>query len=551
MRIALSANVNERTAVSTRISRRGFIQGTGAVAAGAALAGCGNSAGKNSTARNEKVKLPTYQRFEGAKPDLPPTAEGVQPGYLRYPANPQACTDGKPGGGGTVSAMFAIYAAAPPKPPQNKYWANLNDALGVDLKLNMVLAGNMPEKLATTIAGNDIPDIVQLSPYPPNTPQLLEAKFQPLTEYLSGDAIKEYPLLANLTTEQWRTTVFNGEIYGIPIPREKVGGIMYRRDDVFDKLGINKQPASYAEFKEICKQLSDGKHRWAIGNWGSLIGFIQEMLGAPNGWRESGGKFTCELEDPTYKKVLSDIRDLVKEGCVHPDAFNTNAPVKDWFGGGITPLNVDNYNAWTGYLASYKPEYPEMNINAMLPPDYDANTRATIRRGNPSYDTTVLKKAKPARIKELLRIANYLASPFGTKEYIIRRWGVEGIDFTLKNGNVNLTPKGTAEDINSVAYIADAPSPIYEPGHPEEVKKEYDYQLKAVPRTVANPAVDLFSNTSVTQGPALGTLLQQARVDILQGHKPLSHWDDVVKQWRREGGDKMRKEYEEAFAKSQ
>jgi putative aldouronate transport system substrate-binding protein len=536
--------------MSARISRRGFIQGTGAVAAGAALAGCGNSAGKNSTARNEKVKLPIYKRFQGATPDLAPTAAGVQPGFLRYPANPQACTDGKPGSGGSVSVMFMIYAAAQPPPPGNKYWANLNKALNVDLKLVQVLSGNMQEKLATTVAGNEIPDIVQLSPLPANTPQLLDAKFQPLTEYLSGDAIKEYPLLANLTTEQWRTTVFNGEIYGIPIPREKVGGIMYRRDDIFDKLGVNKEPSSFAEFKNVCKQLTDAKkHRWATASWAALINYVQQMLGAPNVWRESGGKFTSELEDPTYKEALNAVRSLVAAGYLHPDAFEKNPPAKDWLGGGITPLLVDNYSAWTGYIASYKPEYPQMNLNGMLPPNYDGGSKAMIRRGNPSYSTAVFKKAKPARIKELLRVANYLASPFGTKEYPIRRWGVEGRDYTMKNGNVTLTPKGTVEDIAGMGYIADAPWAIYEPGHPEETKKEHAYQLKAVPMTVANPAIDLFSNTNSVVGATLTTLITNAQQDVLQGRKPVSHWDDVVKQWRSGGGDKIRKEYEEAFAK--
>src|SRR5215831_16506595 len=113
-----------------QVSRRRFLHTAGGAAAVAALgptvAGCNHSAQRNSSARNEKVALPTYQRFSGATPDLAPTDSGVQPGFLRYPANPQACTHGKPGNGGTVSAMMAIYAAAPPGPSKNKYWARLN-----------------------------------------------------------------------------------------------------------------------------------------------------------------------------------------------------------------------------------------------------------------------------------------------------------------------------------------------------------------------------------------------------------------------------------------
>ncbi len=538
-----------------QLSRRRFLHTAGGAAAAAAIAptvtGCNHSAQRNSTESNEKVVLPTHIRFNGATPDLAATDSGVQPGFLRYPANPQPCTHGKPGNGGSVSAMIAIYSAAPPGPSKNKYWAALNDALGVDVKLQMVLAGNMSEKLAVTIAGDDIPDVVQLVGNVPNTPQLLAAKFAPITEYVSGDAVKDYPLLANLTQEQWKTTVYNGEIYGLPIPRERAGNIMYRRDDIFHTLGVNPEPKSYSEFADVCKQLTNEKsHRWAIGNWGGLIAFIQQMLGAPNSWQEKNGKFTSAYEVDSYKQALSDATALVKAGYVHPDSFEDNAPTKDWFGGGTTPMNFDNYTAWTGYIASYKPQSPEMDVNGMFPPDYDGSTKAVIFRGNPSYSTAIFRKAKPARIKELLRIANYLASPFGTQEYITRRWGVQDVDFTMKNGNVTLTSRGTAEDINSVGYIADAPMALYEPGHPEETKKEHAYQLKAVPMTVPNPTIGLFSNAYSTKNATLSTLLTDAQTQILQGHKPVSSWDDTMKEWRAQGGDAIRKEYEQGFAKS-
>ncbi|HVX44946.1 MAG TPA: extracellular solute-binding protein [Mycobacteriales bacterium] len=536
------------------LSRRTFLRSSSAGAALAAggaglLTGCHSGpAKKNNAAVNTKVKLPTYKRYEGAKPDMPPTPGGVQPAFLRYPADPVSCVDGKPGKGGPLSAMVMVYAAAPPSPPKNKFWATLNDALNVDLKLRMILSSAFAEKLAVTVAGDDIPDVVQLAGSVPNTPELLAAKFQPLTEFLSGDNVLDYPLLANFTEEQWRTTVFNGEIYGLPIPREKVGGIMYRRDDIFEKLGVNKQPASYAEFKDVCKELTDEKsHRWATANWGGLVNFIQQMLGAPNGWKVENGKFISEYEDETYKKALSDTAALIKAGYLHPDAFSDTLLPKDLYGGGTTPMTIDNYSAWTGYISSYYPADPKMRIGAMLPPDYDSSTKAMIRRGGPSYSTAIFKKADKDRIRELLRVANYLASPFGTKEYLIRRWGLRNVDFTMKNGNVSLTKQGVAESISSVGYIADAPWAIYEPGHPEETKKEYDYQLKAVPMTVPNPAIGLFSNTSTTKGAQLGDLIKNAQEDILQGRKPLSFWDDTLSSWREQGGDAIRKEYEEAY----
>lgn len=96
--------------------------------------------------------------------------------------------------------------------------------------------------------------------------------------------------------------------------------------------------------------------------------------------------------------------------------------------------------------------------------------------------------------------------------------------------------------------MADAPLPLYEPGHPEETKKEHAYQAKAVPMTVPDPAAGLYSETRTQKGPSLDEMIKTARREILQGRKPLSHWDDVNKQWRQQGGDKIIKELEDAFA---
>ena len=82
----------------------------------------------------------------------------------------------------------------------------------------MVGNADWEQKFATVIAGNDLPDILQTRVVA-NFPQLLEKRFTRLDEFLGGDAIKEYPNLANIPTRHWKSTVYNGAIYGIPIPR--------------------------------------------------------------------------------------------------------------------------------------------------------------------------------------------------------------------------------------------------------------------------------------------------------------------------------------------
>ena len=82
------------------------------------LSGCNSqkSEDTNTGAVNSAVQLPTYIPYEGLKPDLPGTEQGVDPAFRTFPAdNPKAVPEA-PGNGDTVTAMANIYFAAPPGP---------------------------------------------------------------------------------------------------------------------------------------------------------------------------------------------------------------------------------------------------------------------------------------------------------------------------------------------------------------------------------------------------------------------------------------------------
>src|SRR4051794_25075179 len=59
--------------------------------------------------------------------------------------------------------------------------------------------------------------------------------------------------------------------------------------------------------------------------------------------------------------------------------------------------------------------------------------------------TNVMKKASADRVKELLRIVDYLAKPFGTQEDLLITYGLSPADFTVAaDGNPSLTSDGKA-----------------------------------------------------------------------------------------------------------
>lgn len=240
-----------------RVTRRSVLAATGGaalLAGGASLTGCSNSktAANNTAAKNEAVKLPTYDQYTEIKPDLPGTEQGVDNAFRTWPTDNPKSVPGKPGTGKeTVSGMANIYYAAPPGPSRNSFWAGLNERLGVDLKLQMVGNADYNQKYATTIAGSDLPDVMQTQITSPglvaNLPTLLDKRFSPLDEHLGGDAIKDYPNLANIPETHWTSTIFNGHIYGIPIPRGRISNYNFVRQDLWEAKGLSLEPKGYDE----------------------------------------------------------------------------------------------------------------------------------------------------------------------------------------------------------------------------------------------------------------------------------------------------------------
>jgi len=382
-----------------------------------------------------------------------------------------------------------------------------------------------------------------------NLPAWLKSKCQDLTPYLSGDAVKEYPFLANLPTASWKDCRYNGGIYGLPTPRGIGGTLMFRRDDIIKQLGLNPDPKSFAELRELAKQVSDTKaSRWAFSQ--APLDFVRQMLGLPWRWAEKDGKLTSGYEMEQAKQALSDCAQMFKDGVIHPDSTANNAPVKKWFNSGQAVFNADRYTAWPQYYAD-NVAGPTFDIGGLRPPKYDGGGFAATWQAAPTNNFTALKKASDDRIRYLLKIANWLSAPFGTEEWLFRRFGVEGTHYTMKSGGPAQTQAGITQTVLGIRYIVDAPDVIFIPGNADATRKSYEYQKSIIPTAVHDAQTGVFSDTWSRKQGQLGQLINDAQADILSGRKPVSVWDDVMKQWREGGGDKVRSELEEAIAKGE
>jgi putative aldouronate transport system substrate-binding protein len=533
------------------VSRRTFLGGGLAAAAVAVtgtplLAGCASDK-KNTAAANAAVKLPTYTKYGEITPDLPGT-DAVLDGFLKYPANPIKAITEVPGDGQPITFMTNIPGAIPPAADRNQFWQEVNKRLGSELQISMASNDEYKDKFATRIAGNDLPDIMNIPPGTPQVPGLLKAKATDLTEHLSGDAVKKYPFLANIPTEYWKGCVFNGAIYGVPVPRgmSRTSLPLYRVDLLAAKGIKDPAPKNFEEFLALCKEMTAPKeNRWA---WTRVpTSYIRMMLGMPNNWKEEGGKFTSVFEAEGAADALEAARKLVAAGVVNPDTFSAKAAQrKQWFNGGSAAFDYDSFVAWNQYYAD-NTAGDDFAVNMLDVPGFSGGD-GKVWMGAALNNVTAFNKDSKHSVETLLKIANWMAAPFGTEEYLFRKYGVAGRHYTLQGTDPVPTKTGVVETGIGLQYISDSALALYWAGKPEVPQNQHKIQQAIEDRLVYDASYGLYSDTGSKQWGQLTGALTDLENQIVQGKKPVSDWAAGVKTFLSSGGEKIRGELQDALA---
>jgi putative aldouronate transport system substrate-binding protein len=162
----------------------------------------------------------------------------------------------------------------------------------------------------------------------------------------------------------------------------------------------------------------------------------------------------------------------------------------------------------------------------------------------------MLKKAQPDRLKELLRIMNWLAAPFGSAEDLLLTVGVKDIDYTVDaSGSITPTDKSNA-DANLVnwKYHVQHPQVAYATGVPSYAKLATDFEKIAVPLGTVDPTWGLSSPANEKRGVPLNQTFMDGVTDIVAGRRPTTDLDSLVSDWRTNGGDQIRTEFQQAIA---
>ncbi|MFG3721816.1 extracellular solute-binding protein [Streptomyces massasporeus] len=538
-------------------SRRSFLASTAVATAAVAggmplLAACGgsDSGSKDGTTSGKSAKklLPAYVASNVVSPDIP-SKNGSAMGFTGKLdlAGLKTSVPKKLGKGSRIKIMSPFWGT-PPK-GDNAYYTAMNDLIGVDIAWQNQDGNTYDEKLGAVLASSDLPDVVVIPSWNMGgkIPSAIISKFADLGPYLSGDAIKKYPNLAAVPSGAWQYSIFGGKLRGLPQPAPAVPGIVpFYRKDVFDKEGY-ELPKSPDEFLALAREISRPKAKvWACDDmkW-SAFQFFGVLSGSekPLGWNLADGKMVYRVETEEYLEALEWVRKLYAAGVVHPDARAVQGTAGDRFTAGQVLIYNDNITSWWGKMAEQAGQKTDFRISGMDIFGADGGD-PVLWAGSPAgIFAFVNKKASKAVVEDVLAAANVTAAPYGTKEYMLTNYGVEGTHYTVKDGVPTKNDKGNQEVINAYVMLASPAPTIAHPDLPDIAKEQVEWQQ----RMGAFTKKSTFWGMQITE-PARYTNLsndfEQLEDDTVRGRKKISDVQQAVSDWKKQGGDKLRDWYQ-------
>lgn len=546
------------------LSRRGLLGLGLATTATLVLPACSSGGGttENAGGQLDKAKLPKYV----APPEIPgglvSKVEGMPTIFTAPPTSYTKSVSAPPGTGKPVTT-FQVLWAEPPRTiaKGNVYWAEINKRLNVDFKPNLAPSGQYNDKMATTFASGEIPDLTFVQDTTPVGIQAIEdGAFADLTDVLAGDGVLEYPNLANVGTHAWSASSKGGKIYGVPNENPYLTNFPIIRWDLVKAAGHDKIPADADGLLEMFADIAklkqvNGKRHWVLGGIdGKTQGVFEWMFRAGTTWQaDSAGKLTNIIETDQFVQVMEYENKLWQNGVFHPDAFGQS--IGDLFTGGQIAMSVDSFSGFFGnpIIGQVKEQTPGAELQFFVPPAFDGGKLIIPR--DPGYWGFVAISASAAedeaRLKELLGILNYWRAPYGSEENLFITSGVEGFNYKLGPNSSIVPLKDPKADFDKLAvmWLGCFNSPVYNiPAALTDQTDNFRTTMEAlVGMTVEDPVNGLYSETQTTNDPRLQEIHTNYRNGMVTGRIKITDMAKYRDEWRKAGGDKVREELQTAL----
>jgi putative aldouronate transport system substrate-binding protein len=502
--------------------------------------------------------LPSHKPLVLLPPDLP--GDGPIPdGYLRYPARLVKVVSDKPGRGSAgppVKSMTAVWGPTPPGLGRNSFVAAVNRELGLTMAPSTQDGLTFANKLSAMLGARDIPELLSVPSWEvdkiPRFSQAVKALFADLTEYLQGDRVNTYPLLATLPTPAWQFSVWGGRLAAVPFPSDlPFPWALFYRKDLCDQAGI-EAPRTIDEFYRFGKKLTNpGKGVWAFGEVFQMLQMFFKCPGSMGGWRKTrGGGLEFKYETAAFRDALEFTTRLNREGMIHPEVIATNGnDASQLFNSGKLIAHQNGMGAFRPTVGEQRKITRGFDMQPMPVFSAEGGEPLVWAAERPIFYPFLRRDLGKARTEELLRVLDWCAAPFGSQEFELNRYGVEGSHFTrAPDGSPVQTDLGRKELAEQFQLLGGrVPVQLESADAPGVVNDTLRYARHAL--RYREP--DLFQGIKLELPANYAKLLvgtEEKITDIVRGRRPVSDLAQIVSEWRRAGGDEGREFMEKVLS---
>jgi putative aldouronate transport system substrate-binding protein len=475
---------------------------------------------------------------------------------------------GQLGGGGSTSTQegpvkitWVSYQMAPIA-DHPRLLERIEKQFDVDIEVWNVESANYDEQLNLKFAANEIPDFFRTS-----VGNLQRYVDQGIVMPIDPARFeRNMPVWDKSVTSQYadwkKLFTINGKLWAIPqdVRKPNRGPAIYR-GDWLEKLG-KKVPTTLAEFRDVVYAFAnndpDGNGKKdTYGLSGSGMNMVYGAYGyIPGQWNEKNGQLVYSSIQPEVKEALGVLAQYYKDGVLSPEFITGENKGGYW---AVSHAFTEGQIGFTGHAADY--HYNE-HQNANVIELQKVNPQATIAWGKPVTGPAG-KKGLPAgqkisggisvfgaQVEDDLRkfdkwceiqewIAqnadNYLMA-YGGPEGELWHWsdGVDSVMVPLNNDATIWSREGghtllanvyddrIMEHQSAIMYRERKWNGMYEDGLSSEL-------------LISLPSSPQYSTE-------LNKIESEVRIAIITGERPLSYFDEFVREWKAAGGDVLTRE---------
>ncbi|MFD0677875.1 MULTISPECIES: extracellular solute-binding protein [unclassified Paenibacillus] len=458
-----------------------------------------------------------------------------------------------------LSIMATYYTPQPPN-SQNEAWKKLQELTNSSIDMTWVPRSAFDDKVSVSIASNDLPKVMLALKY--NAAPLVNA-IKSGVFWEIGPYLKDYKNLNAMNAIQFNSTKVEGKIYGLYRPRPiSRHGIIFRKDWLAN-VGL-QEPKTPEELYNVMKAftLNDPDRNGKNDTLGMaeykdieayLMPHMAALFGAPNKWKEEGGKFTAEFMAKEYLDAMKFIKRLYDEKLMNQDFVVTEELQRStMFYQGKTGIVLGNADGVGSMQNEIRKNLPDAKVELMGNLTGPKGERNMAQQG---YTGVYLfPKSSVKTEAELKRILAFFDRLLEADAVNLLAWGIEGKQYKLTDGQVEKivdADKFTSDVLGlDELRIDDKARELPVKGEEEIVKKAKKVMQDNVKLAVLNPSLGLESETLVQKGSDLNKIINDAKIKFITGKLDEAGWSKAIEDWTKAGGDKVMAELAASFTAS-